>query len=877
MALSAGTRLGPYEILSLVGAGGMGEVYRAKDTRLDRTVAIKVLPQHLSKRPELRQRFEREARTVSSLAHPHICTLYDVGRENEIDFLVMEYLEGETLAQRLTKGPLPTDQLLRHATEIADALDKAHRQGVVHRDLKPGNIMLTKSGAKLLDFGLAKLREPAAKASSLSLLPTEAASLTAEGTILGTFQYMAPEQLEGKEADIRTDIFAFGAVLYEMATGRRAFEGKSAASLIGAILKDDPPPISTVQPMTPPALDRVVKTCLAKDPDDRWQTAHDLMVQLKWLTETGGQSFVQESALAAPKRRRFALALIVAALVSSAVTAALFVYFREAPSELGVVRLSILPPQRSTFGNFSLSPDGRFLAFIAANAEGKQVVWVRPLHSLTAQQLPGTDWASFPFWSPDSRFIGFFADGKLKKIEASGSPAQTICDAPMGRGASWGRTGEIVFSPNPQDVLYRVPASGGSPIPVTTLETKRQEQSHRWPHFLPDGRHFVYLAWSGGQNDSISLGSLDSKEGKRLLNVESSAVYAPPGYLLYVREGTLIAHPFDLRALELTGEPFTLGERVSYGPAYGASLSVSENGALAVGAGWTSDRNLVWLDRTGKELGTLGKAADYQNVELSRDEERVAVDFLQGTNRDIWVLELSRGISTRHTFHPSRDLCPVFSPRGDQMVFSSTRLAMSTLHRKAAGASQEELLLPIGSPKFPIDWSSDGKFILFEEIGQKTKWDLWILSVSEHKATPYAQREFNERGGRFSPDGRWVAYSSDESGQREVYVQPFPGPGETVQISTGGGTQPRWRRDGKELFYLDSDYRMVAVSVKTDGSKLAAGNPEILFESRTRGLSWRNDYTVTGDGQRFLVISPLESALSSPITVVLNWTAELKK
>src|SRR5215470_3588648 len=517
MNLATGTRLGPYEVLSPLGAGGMGEVYRARDTRLDRTVAVKILAQHLSSTPERRQRFDREARTISSLSHPHICALYDVGRQDGIDYLVMEYIEGESLAHRLGTGPLPLNQVLMYAIQVAYALDKAHRAGIVHRDLKPANIMLTRTGAKLLDFGLAKLlgTHPEADLAAQSNLLTERMSLTGEGTIVGTFQYMAPEQLEGGQVDARTDIFAFGAVLYEMITGRKAFSGKSRVSLIGAILRDDPPSISTIQPMSPPALDHVVKTCLAKEPDERWQTADDLMRELRWIAESGSEAATRGPVTSGGKNRERLAWIAATATLLVALVAALLVIarLREPPVDTGVVRLTIPAPNLiAVYSSFAISPDGRRLAFTGTDSSGKPRLWVRQLDSLTPQPLPETDGAGYPFWSPDGRFIGFFAGGKLKKIDVSGGSPQTLCEAPNSRGGTWNRDGVIVFAPRTTSALYRVSAAGGDPAPLTTLD-QASEASHRWPQFLPDGRHYLYL--SRQERSGIYLGSLDSKETRR--------------------------------------------------------------------------------------------------------------------------------------------------------------------------------------------------------------------------------------------------------------------------------------------------------------------------------------------------------------------------
>jgi tRNA A-37 threonylcarbamoyl transferase component Bud32 len=557
--LLPGTRLGRYEIRSQLGAGGMGEVYLARDTKLGRDVAVKVLRSSLVRDTQLRQRMEREAHAVSSLNHPHICALYDVGHQDSTDFLVMEYLEGESLADRLLRGSLPVEQVLRYGVEILDALDKAHRQGIVHRDLKPGNIMLTKLGTKLLDFGLAKLQPPKSEAGVLSELPTEHLNITAEGTIPGTLQYMAPEQLEGGHVDARSDIFAFGTVLYEMATGHKAFDGKSPASLIASIMHTDPPPVSTLQPMTPPAFDRVVRTCLAKDPDERFQTAHDVGLQMKWIVEGGSQAGV--SAPVVVRRKVRERALVAAALVLFITTIALAIlYFRRPQEEAArAVRFLIAPTERETFAGGMISPDGHRLVINVWDSSGTSMLWVRPLDSINAQPLPGTDSAGSitNFWSRDSCFIGFFSGGKLKRVDATGGPPQMICDAPNGVGGAWNQDGVIIFAPDSSGGLYRVPASGGAPAAVTSLDESRQEISHRWPVFLPDGKHFLYLVQSSqSDNTGIFVGALDSKETTRLLSTIAAAAYAPPGYLLFMRERTLMAQAFDANKLQFTGEPF---------------------------------------------------------------------------------------------------------------------------------------------------------------------------------------------------------------------------------------------------------------------------------------------------------------------------------
>ncbi|MGH9317043.1 MAG: protein kinase domain-containing protein, partial [Thermoanaerobaculia bacterium] len=711
MAHAAGTRLGPYEILSPLGAGGMGEVYRARDARLERTVAIKVLPSGLAASPEVRQRFEREAKTISQLSHPHICAIYDVGREGEAEYIVMELLEGETLSDRLAKGALPLEQTIRYGVEISDALDKAHRQGIVHRDLKPGNVMITKSGVKLLDFGLAKAFErpldaegrgqatvghhPLAR-SGLTAIPTVAGSphLTQEGTILGTFQYMAPEQLEGKEADSRTDIFAFGATLYEMATGKKAFSGASQASLISAIMKEEPAPLSQVEPTTPPAFDRLVKTCLAKDPEDRWRTAHDVMLELKWIA-AGGSQATPAVPVAARRKSREGLGWIVAGVLLLFAIGQAFVSSRRAPPESRAIRFSVLPPAKAVVDSISVAPDGSHLAFVASSPDGRILLWVRPLEAQTARPIVGTDGAMFAFWSPDSRFLGFFAEGKLKKVEAAGGPVETLCDAAYPRGGTWNRDGVVLFTPNSGGPVFRVSAAGGLATPLTALDPSRKETSHRWPYFLPDGRHFLYYARSGQpENAGIYVGSLDSKETRRLVSTPSNAAYAPSGYLLFARDGTLMAQAFDVEKLRFTGEPFPAAEDVGFdGGTFRADFAVSENGVLTYRTSASFLARLTWFDRGGKQLGSVGPPGSYFNLSLSLDDRKLAVSRLAswtGT-RDIWVYDLSRGTSSRFTFDPSTELSPFWSPDASRIVFSSDRAGPLDLYQRVAtGGSDDE-------------------------------------------------------------------------------------------------------------------------------------------------------------------------------------------
>jgi Tol biopolymer transport system component len=891
MPLSPGTRLGPYEILSPLGAGGMGEVYRARDTRLERTVAVKVLPEHLSSSSEVRQRFEREAKTISQLSHPHICAIYDVGREGETEYLVMELLEGETLSDRLAKGPLPLEQTLRYGTEIADALDKAHRQGIVHRDLKPGNVMLTKSGVKLLDFGLAKAMAPAQPQAGLTSVPTVAGSpnVTQEGTILGTFQYMAPEQLEGKEADGRTDIFALGAVLYEMATGRPAFSGASRASLISSIMSSQPPAISKVEPMTPPMLEHIVQRCLAKGPDDRWQSAGDVSGELRWLASApsaGAQPVFVRS-----RNGRF---LAIAGLLVVAALLAVFALARLRPggSRPQAVRFLIAPPAGVLFthdvvaANMAISPDGRHLAFVASS-QGRRQIWLRDLDAVSARSLEGTEGGSSPFWSPDSRSLGFFADRKLKRLAISGGAPQVITDAPSGGNACWAPDDTILFIDNiGRDGILRVPAGGGAVAEVTHLDKKRGDFWHAWPSFLPDGHHFLFSTWFGSDKGSIRLGSLEQGDLAEILPVRSRALFASEGYLLYVRESVLLAQPFDPKGLRLSGDPLTVAGRVPYfAVTGGADFAVSRTGALAFVEGEPQGQ-LTWFDRGGREVGTVGGSRNLEGMSISPDGRRVAVSVMDSKagSSDLWIDDLGGQPPQRFTYSPGEEFAPVWSPDGRQIVFAqdpgngTVRLRLKTVGDTGDG---EDLLAPTFF-QIPHDWSSDGRFIIYSDDNPKTHNDLWLLPAhGDHKPTPFLKTSFEESDARMSPDGHSIAYVSDESGRSEVYVAAFPGGAGRRRVSVEGGSQPRWRRDGRELFFLAADSRLMAVPVRAD-NPVDIGAPVPLFRSPTTAsnrseLAIWNDYDVSPDGQRFLIRVDLISRDTMPLTVALGWAAGIAR
>jgi serine/threonine protein kinase/Tol biopolymer transport system component len=880
MALAPGTKLGPYEIGAPLGAGGMGEVYRARDTRLERNVAIKILPAHLSSDPVRKQRFEREAKTISSLNHPHICVLHDVGHQDGIDYLVMECVEGETLAMRLEKGPLALEQVLKYGTQIADALDKAHRSGVVHRDLKPGNIMLTKSGAKLLDFGLAK---QAVAPASVATLTAAATPMTQEGTIVGTFQYMSPEQVEGKELDGRSDIFSLGAVLYEMLTGQSAFPGKSQLSVASAILEKEPAPISSVKPMTPPALDHAVKKCLAKLPDERWQSASDLASEIKWITESGSQAGPAVRA-AAPGKVQRALPWLVSFVLLFALVVVAIWWRNSTPPEQTMYFSTPFPfPAR----DMALAPNGHTLAVVAYwETARKNVLWIYELGSPNANRLADTEGATYPFWSADGRSLAFFADGKLKKLEVPGGPVQTVCDAPSGRGGTWNKDGVIVFTPEatlgPGRGLYRVSASGGTPTRISDPDTSRGEQSHRWPMFLPDGTHYLYMAanFTGQKGvNAVFVGSLDSKEKHFVVEATANAAYAAPGYLLFCRDKNLLAQRFDPKRFALTGEPTTILTEIQYQPQVKrAVFAVSDNGLLVAQTGsGVALSQPIWFDRKGNEVGVVAKPGVYGNISIAPNGRSVAVDItdMAGLNTDVWTYELQRDSAKRLTFDPAFDVVPIWSPDVSRLVFSSNRqLSVDLYMKNSDGAQEEKAILHDDFNKLPNDWTKGGKYILYTRGT-----DLWFLTLPELKSSLFLKAVSILRNGQFSPDGRWVAYASNETGKWEIYVTSFPDARGKWQVSTSGGEQPRWRADGKELFFLSSDSKMMAAPVTT-GATFDAGSPATLFQTSPRQPVSTNDqfvYDVSRDGQRFLTLTQLKQAETAPMSVVLNWTAKLNK
>ena len=869
MTLQPGDKLGPYEILALIGKGGMGEVYRAHDDRLNRDVAIKV------SNAQFTERFTREARAIASLNHTNICHLYDVGP----DYLVMEYVEGQDL-----HGPLDFDDALPIIQQLIDGIEAAHEKNIIHRDLKPANIKITPEGVvKILDFGLAKAMEPPPSDNgNPENSPTLTMGATVAGTILGTAAYMAPEQAKGKAADKRSDIWSFGVVVYEMLTGKRLFQGESVVEILGGVLNQEPD-ISAA----PAASTSCCVGAWRKIASNAWRPSAML---------GGCWKRVRLAAViaAAPKSRLGLAAWAVAGLFLLTTLGLSFVHFREQPPVTQSLRYQISTPGSEMAQYPTLSPDGRNLAFVTSY-RGPSQLWVRAMDALDARPLAGTDDATYPFWSPDGAYLGFFAGGKLKKVALAGGPPQTLCDASTGRGGTWNREGVILFSPGPASVIFRVPAAGGTPVPVTKLaENGGSGQGYRFPAFLPDGVHFLYSAGSDKPDSGgVFVGSLDGAAAMRLLPDSSNGLYAPPAapgaspHFLFRREDTLMAQPFDATRLKTTGAMFPIAEQVPISGNIGfGAFSVSENGVLVYRSGGAvSDRELVWMDRTGKRLGAVGKPGAFGSFAISSDEKTLAMTAGNGSQSDIWLEDIGRGVLSRFTFRPGTSRAAIWSPDGSRLIFGSRSSASggsTEMYQKPAGGNgQEELLLHAGINGYPNDWSPDGKGLVYEQTGQKTATDLWLLPLSgDRKPVPYLQTTFDESAARFSPDGRWMAYQSNESGQFQVYVQTVPMSGAKYQISTSGGTAPHWRRDGKELFYVSDDRKLMAVPVKL-GATVEPGTPQPLFAIFPLRLGTRDifAYEPMRDGQRFLVNVPAggEAAISPPFTVVTNWQAAFKK
>jgi eukaryotic-like serine/threonine-protein kinase len=883
--LRQGDRIGAFEIVGLIGAGGMGEVYRARDLRLDRDVAIKVLSCHAGDHPGARERLEREARAIARFTHPRISTLHDVGSarigDADATYLVMELVDGETLAARLRRGAMTIAEALPVAIDVAEALVAAHAAGLVHRDLKPANVMLTRTGAKLLDFGLARPRstptphDPHIRMSA----PTPMMS----SVVAGTPAYMAPEQLTGGSADARSDLFAFGAMLYEMIAGRRAFDAASPADLAAAILGHEPAPLSGHVARVPPALDRLVATCLAKDPDERWQTARDLLRELRWLRDDSATRRASTAVVAARPRRGFAVAVLIAA---AAVIGAfgLVTFMRQPAPPPTRVDFHVYPPPGTRFprgsAEMAVSPDGSRLVLTALSADGRRKLWLRRFDAVESRPIDGSEDGLYPFWAPDSRTIAFFAHNKLKRIAETGGVPQEICDVTYGpRGGAWSPVGIIVFGSGGRP-LMRVADTGGVATPITRLLESRSDRQHTWPVFLPDGRHFLYLAESVNSDETaVFQGSIDGNETRRLFAADAPVGVAG-NYLFTLSKGLLSARTYDAAGADVVGAPTTIAERLASDPPQrsGPAFSVGAGGVVAFRSA-SPDSGLYWVDRQGRTLATLPERADFHHPWFSPDEKQLAVEKTDpATGRhSIWILDPARETSSRLLLDPGGAHLPVWSPDGTRIAFGSTRAGSVDLYDIAAdGSGGERLLLDSKGGSVQItDWSLDGRFILYD-TERRGQTDLRVLPLSPRgDPMPYLETAADERHGQFSPDVHWIAYASNESGASEVYVRKFPDTGGKWQVSTRGGAQPRWRRDGRELFYLAVDGRLMAATVNTGPAGLSIGPPRALFDTRIRAsfVERRNQFLVTRDGQRFLVNISAEDEGSAPITVVIHWNA----
>ena len=897
MMLAAGTHLGPYEILEPLGAGGMGEVYRARDVRLDRSVAIKTMATDLAMDVESRQRFDVEARAVSALSHPNICALFDVGRDSPrhrggpsvgaaVDFLVFELVAGESLADRLIRGPLPLDVLWRTAEEIAGALDAAHARGITHRDLKPGNVMMTKSGAKLLDFGLAKLRQPAPATEVSQATRSFNPALTAKGAVLGTFAYMAPEQIEGKAVDARADIFAFGALLYEMATGRPAFDGNTQAALTASILARHPPPASSVQPSLPANFDHLVERCLAKDPDERWQSARDVLFELRWVAESS------PAVLRSPRRSRTTMA-VAAALTTAGALAGLLIDWDGGTAADRLTRLQMaLPPGvrlplREARTSIAVSPDGRFVA-MAPMTQGTTQLWVRALDEAVARPLAGTEDALVPFWSPDSQWIGFRAGGTLKRVSVSGGIIQTICEGSIDSLPSWGSRGSILFtdlSVKGREGIFVVPAAGGEPKQVTQIDRTTNEREHFWPSFLPDGEHFFFLASrtasdQRGLDHTLYVASVNGDPAVRVADIDSRVLYVPTGHVLFADAGTVMAQQFDTKTFQLRADPIPIVEDVQYYKGTGMiEMSASANGVLAVQENFQFSE-LVWLDRAGRELGVLESGKEFGNLRFSPSGHRIAVEIVEPSSSgpDLYVFDRDSGIPTRFT-SGGYSSSPVWSPDGETMHFRSG-FPPDLFQKRANGRGGEQRLQALGGLETPLDVSNDGRLLVYSDAHRTNNQDLWLLPLGGGEPMPYLTTVAWETAARFSPDSEWLAFVSTESGSSEVYVAPVDDARAKYRVSAAGGIAPRWGRGGKELLYITPDGNLVSVPLLL-GRQVQRGTPTMMFKIgslfEAAGLRGNAAYELTPDGQRLLVNRVLRDPAQAPLTLLTNWTALLPR
>jgi serine/threonine protein kinase len=873
-----GTKFAHYEITSHLGSGGMGEVYQATDSKLGRSVAIKLLSDAFSQDNERIARFAREARVLASLNHANIAAIYGVEETGGRKLLVMELVPGENLADQIKHGPIPLDEALGIAKQIADALEAAHEKGIIHRDLKPGNVMITPSGqVKVLDFGLAKVRQAEGDDAILSNSPTMMTAAT-PGMILGTAAYMSPEQAKGNDADRTADVWAFGCVLYEMLTGRAVFQGETVGEILAAVLKSEPD-WRRLPAETPEGIRRLLRRCLQKNPNLRFRDSGDVRIEIEEV-QNGSDRDTRD----APQHRA-PLAWITLTLVSLLLAVAILWIWRpvHSVSLLSEMRLDLVTPPTADPVSLAISPNGQNVVF-AAIVEGRSRLWLRSLDSVSARPLDGTDRGESPFWSPDSRSIGFFADGKLKRCDIDGGSIQTLTNSGW-HGGTWNRDGVILFSPNAVGPIFRISENGGASVPITRLEPL--QQAHHFPQFLPDGQHFIYGVAGSAEGGGVYVAKLDGVETRRLLNADSSAVYAPSGQLLFVRQGTLFAQNFDPVRLALIGNAFSVAAQVA-SSLNGPALSVSAAGPIAYRTGSAvPHRQFVWFDRSGNEIKKIGNSDSGRpvNPAISPDGRTVALNRIEGNNNDIWLLEAERGVLKRFTIDPGIESNPIWSPDGNRIVFNSSRTGALDLYEQPADGApgNEQLILTSSQPKLATDWSMDGRFVLYQSLDPKTRNDIWVLPLDTNgkpgTPTPVIQTNFDERDGQFSPDGNWIAYESDESGRFEIYVKPFPGLGANSQlISTNGGAQPRWRRDGKELFYIAMDGQLMAVPIRltADTETVRPEPPVALFTARVDRVlpvgGTRQQYVVSRDGNQFLMNTVAEEA-TSPITVIVNWKA----
>jgi eukaryotic-like serine/threonine-protein kinase len=880
MPLTNGSKLGPYEIVSPLGAGGMGEVYRARDSKLGRDVALKVISEQFANDVERMARFEREAKVLAALNHPNIAHIYGLEDSGGVRALVMELVEGQTLAERIARGPIPLEETLSIAKQIAEALEYAHERGIVHRDLKPANVKITPDGAvKVLDFGLAKAIEGNSGVEEMGNSPTLSMGATRAGVILGTAAYMSPEQAKGKSADRRADIWSFGVVLYEMLSGKQMYGGETAPETLAHVITKDPS-WESLPAATPTAIRNLLERCLTKDPKARLQAIGEARIIIeRYLANPAASTSSIERISPEQQASRRVLPWSIASLALAIALLAAWAPWRQAPEGMHAARLSFVPPPESLFEDSQsdtvvVSPDGEKLAFTARSPQGKAQLWVRALDSADVQMLPGTEGAIEPFWSPDSKSIAFGAKGKLKRVDLSHGTAQTLCDAARLTGGSWSPKGVIIFGPDYRTQLFQIPATGGEPKAVTVKNSERGDDQHSHPFFLPDGNHFLFRININPGSKGIWIGSLDSPVVNQLLPDNTTAAYAPPGWLLYVRNEVLVAQEFDAGSMKLKGEthPLVTNATGLIG-GVGGSFSVSDNGVLVWNGAWDHDYQLVWLDREGKQTGVVGpvvrQSRDGQQPRLSPDGTRVAIK----RDNDIWVVDLTHGIPTR--LMPGQS--PIWSPDGKKVALLG---GPGLSEMPANGVGEAETLAAGVNP--PADWTRDGRFIIFWRRGDKTRSDIWALPLfGDKKAYPILNSEFDEINPRLSSDGKWIAYASDETGDHEVYVRSFTADGKVgtdkKRISTSGGSAPVWRRDGQELFYLSGDYQLMSVSVKKNGAEMSYGAPVTLFKMRTLSSSVFWSYDAAADGKRFLVGMLIADGKSMPPTVILNWSAELNK